>query len=84
MLGMFRKIIKPLMFFKKMECKKEQNLKDCNCSYPGCSRKGICCECLKSHLKNRELPACFFPDDVEKTYDRSFEKFAELVKKGGV
>jgi hypothetical protein len=25
----------------------------------------------------RQLPACCFPDDVEKTYDRSFEKFAE-------
>jgi hypothetical protein len=28
----------------------------------------------------RELPACFFPDQVEKTYDRSFERFAALVK----
>jgi hypothetical protein len=63
-----------------MECKKEQNLKNCNCTYP-CSRKGICCECLKYHLKNRELPACCFPKDIEKIYDRSFEKFAELVKK---
>jgi hypothetical protein len=22
-----------------------------------------------------ELPACCFPDDIERTYDRSFEKF---------
>ncbi len=62
-----------------MECKKEQNLKNCNCTYP-CSQKGICCECLKYHLKNRELPACCFLGEVEKTYDRSFERFAELVK----
>jgi len=32
----------------------------------------------------RELPACVFPDDVEKTFDRSFEKFAELVQAGNV
>jgi hypothetical protein len=24
----------------------------------------------------RELPACCFPDEVEKTYDRSFAAFA--------
>jgi len=23
------------------------------------------------------MPACFFPPDVEKTYDRSIEKFIE-------
>jgi hypothetical protein len=63
-----------------MECKKEKNLEDCNCSYSGCERKGVCCECLRYHLENRELPACFFPADVEKTYDRSFETFAQLVK----
>jgi hypothetical protein len=27
-----------------------------------------------------ELPACAFPDDVERTYDRSFRRFASLVK----
>ena len=30
-----------------MKCKKEQNLKNCNCTYPGCSHKGICCDCHK-------------------------------------
>jgi len=59
-----------------MECKKDRNLKFCNCSYPGCSNKGICCDCLQSHLKSRQLPACCFPSDVEKTYDRSFAAFA--------
>ena len=62
-----------------MECIKEKNLKRCNCSYNPCSRKGNCCECLQYHQRNRELPACFFPDNVERTFDRSFEKFAELV-----
>ncbi|MFW6062516.1 MAG: DUF6485 family protein, partial [Planctomycetota bacterium] len=56
-----------------MECKKEQNLDRCNCTYSGCPRKGTCCDCLHYHLKMRQLPACAFPDDVEKTYDRSFE-----------
>ena len=59
-----------------MECKKERNLKDlCTCSYPGCSRKGVCCECLSYHLKSRELPGCCFPADAERSYDRSFEAF---------
>ncbi|WP_423792652.1 DUF6485 family protein [Methanocaldococcus indicus] len=63
-----------------MECpNKEKNLKRCNCSYPVCDKKGLCCECLHYHLKMRQLPACCFPDDVEKTYDRSFETFAKLV-----
>jgi hypothetical protein len=56
----------------------ERNKGKCNCSYPGCSRKGSCCECLHYHLAMDELPACCFPDDVERTYDRSFRRFAEL------
>ena len=63
-----------------MECRKEKNLKKCNCSYPGCPKKGVCCECLHYHLARKELPACCFPDDIAKTDERSFEKFAELVK----
>lgn len=61
-----------------MECNKEENLKNCNCSYSGCPRKGMCCECLAYHLKKNQLPACCFPDDIEKTYDRSVEKFIEI------
>ena len=63
-----------------MECKKSRNLDFCNCSYPGCSKKGVCCDCLSYHLRIGQLPACCFPEDSEKTYDRTFEKFAELVK----
>ncbi|MBR9691316.1 cytosolic protein [Candidatus Woesearchaeota archaeon] len=64
-----------------MECNIEENKKNCNCTYPGCPRKGKCCECLSYHLSNDELPACCFPADVEKTFDRSFEKFCEINMK---
>lgn len=56
----------------------EQNMAQCNCSYEPCPRKGKCCECLQYHLSQRQLPACCFPDDVERTYDRSFRRFAQL------
>lgn len=52
-------------------CSAEKNLKGCNCTYEPCSRKGICCECLAYHRRAGELPACFFPPEVERTYDRS-------------
>lgn len=61
-----------------MECKVETNKKRCNCTYGGCPRHGICCECIAYHLSSKQLPACCFPADVEKTYDRSFEKFIEI------
>jgi len=62
-----------------MECQKERNLKDCTCSYVSCNKKGICCECLRYHLKSRQLPGCCFSAEAERTYDRSFEHFARLV-----
>jgi len=58
-----------------MECQREENLKSCPCTYSGCERKGICCECLKYHWDRKELPACLFSKEVEKTYDRSIERF---------
>lgn len=59
-----------------MNCvNKEKNLKKCNCSYPGCPRKGICCECLAYHRSHGELPACYFSNEVERTWDRSIENF---------
>jgi len=64
-----------------MECKKEENLKKCNCTWEGCSRKGICCECIEYHWKHKELPACLFPPDIEKTYDRSLSTFIRLYQK---
>ena len=63
-----------------MECNIEANKSNCNCTYEPCSRKGKCCECIRYHLRMQELPACAFPADVERTYDRSFRRFASLVK----
>ncbi len=65
-----------------MECLKEKNMERCSCSYPGCERKGICCECLHYHLKKKALPACCFPEEAEKSYDRSFEAFAKAWNLG--
>jgi hypothetical protein len=28
----------------------------------------------------QELPACLFPDDVERTYDRSLRRFIEIYQ----
>lgn len=63
-----------------MKCNKEKNLRACNCTYEPCSKKGVCCECIAYHLSLKELPACCFPDDVERTWDRSFRRFAEIYK----
>ncbi|MDP8259438.1 MAG: DUF6485 family protein [Candidatus Gygaella obscura] len=65
------------------ECKIAQNQKYCNCTYDSCGKKGICCDCLHYHRKMGQLPACYFPDDIEKTYDRSIEKFIEVYKQRG-
>ncbi|MBI5323794.1 MAG: cytosolic protein [Ignavibacteriae bacterium] len=67
-----------------MDCKIENNLKRCNCTYNPCSRKGNCCDCITYHIRSRELPACFFPKDAERTYDRSYEHFAILVSSGRI
>jgi hypothetical protein len=53
------------------------NKRKCACTYGGCPRSGNCCECLKYHLSQKQLPACCFTPDAEKTYDRSFRKFIE-------
>jgi len=63
-----------------MECNKERNMELCSCSYPSCARKGICCECVKYHRENGEIPGCFFPKDAEKVYDRSVEHFIEVIQ----
>lgn len=66
-----------------MACLNQQKEKfHCNCTY-SCSRKGNCCECLAHHRKAAQLPACYFPDDVEKSYDRSISKFIRVVETRG-
>jgi hypothetical protein len=65
-----------------MQCKKEENLKNCTCSFPDCPRKGMCCECVTYHRRKNQIPACFFPTEFEiKTMnDRSVENFIKAQK----
>ncbi len=65
-----------------MECKKDKNLNNCNCTYP-CGKKGICCDCIIYHRNLGELPACYFPNDIEKGYDRSVENFVKVFQERG-
>ena len=59
-----------------MDCQLQLNKENCNCTYEPCSRKGRCCECISYHLQSEELPACVFSKDIERSYDRSFARFA--------
>ena len=61
------------------DCFIEDNKKICNCTYP-CEKKGICCKCIQYHRRNGELPACYFPDDEESSYDRSIENFIRIYQ----
>jgi hypothetical protein len=64
------------------ECNLNVNKVGCNCTYEPCPRKGICCDCLKYHRDYGEMPACFFPPEIERTYDRSIERFISCYKQG--
>ena len=55
------------------ECIIEKNKAECNCTYEPCSKKGICCECMKYHWRMGELPACYFTKEQERTYNRSVQ-----------
>ena len=57
------------------ECGIQKNKAACTCTYEPCSRKGICCECIRFHKASGELPGCLFTPAAEKTYDRSVEHF---------
>ncbi len=64
---------------KHQGCKNyEKNLKVCNCSYEPCAKKGYCCECIAYHRARGELPACYFTDEAERTYNRSIRFFIKL------
>lgn len=62
-----------------MDCTLENNLDRCPCSYDPCSRKGKCCECVQYHRQMQQLPGCFFPPELEHTYDRSYKRFKEWL-----
>lgn len=62
-----------------MKCENQNlNLDNCNCTYDHCPRKGKCCECIQYHKKRDELPACYFSEEAEKTYNRSIDYFIKL------
>jgi hypothetical protein len=65
-----------------MECKRESNKQFCNCTF-SCSKKGVCCECIQYHRSMGELPACYFPPDIERTGDRSITRFLHLYQQRG-
>jgi hypothetical protein len=64
-----------------MECNSETNKTKCTCTYEPCSRKGKCCECIFYHRAHAELPGCFFPPELERTYDRSVALFVNASLK---
>ncbi len=63
------------------QCQEAKNKADCICTYEPCPRKGICCECIAYHRENGELPGCVFPPEVERTYDRSIERFVACYRR---
>jgi Domain of unknown function (DUF6485) len=66
---------------KMPECPNQTaNLAQCPCTYEPCSRKGVCCECLRYHRDSGELPACYFTPEVERTYNRSIAQFLKSQK----
>jgi len=63
-------------------CTQNANRQKCNCTYEPCSRKGLCCECIDFHwVSSREMPACFFNAEAEKTFDRSLGHFLRVAGK---
>jgi len=58
----------------------EKNMQQCNCTYSGCPRHGLCCQCLHYHRRMGQLPACYFSAADEKTYDRSIARFIRAQK----
>jgi hypothetical protein len=55
-----------------MDCSNaSRNSKRCACTYPGCPRHGVCCDCISYHHGCGELPGCLFTPQEEKTYNRS-------------
>jgi len=36
------------------------------------------------HQAKRQLPGCYFPSEVESTWERSYEAFAKLVQQGQI
>ena len=65
---------------KRMSCPHNIAM-HCPCTYR-CHRRGKCCECVASHSRAGEFPACFFSREAEARYDRSFEALQRDRKRG--
>ena len=50
---------------------------NCRCTYPGCSRRGNCCQCVAYHRQRDEFTACFFSPQVEASHDRSWARLCQ-------
>jgi len=66
-----------------MDCIVNKNRQSCGCTYEPCSRRGQCRERVGYHRYKGQLPGCFFPKDIEKTYDRSIERFFKAYQERG-
>jgi len=64
-----------------VNCKKEENKIDCTCTATTCSKRGVCCDCVRYHRERNELPGCFFSKAAEKTWDRSVDNFIKTYSK---
>jgi len=62
------------------DCVKDENAKNCSCTYP-CERRGACCACVTYHRGKGQLPGCFFPAEAERTYDRSIRAFIARISR---
>jgi len=59
-----------------MNCMNQsRNVRVCSCTYGGCTRHGVCCDCIAYHRANAELPGCLFTREEERTFDRSVAFF---------
>jgi hypothetical protein len=63
-----------------MDCAKAQNAAKCPCSNLDCERRGLCCQCLSTHLAHKTLPRCCFPAEPATPPGRSFQDFAKAWK----
>lgn len=53
--------------------------KTCPCTFTSCKRRTKCCECVAYHKTKKELPACYFSKEKEKTYDRSIDNYINTL-----
>ena len=58
-----------------MDCTQRKNAEKCACTYLSCDKRGACCQCIAFHRSRNEMVGCYFKPEVERTYDRSLQKF---------